>query len=955
MTSVPYRGAMVGREHQLSRIVNFTLDLEREECSGIIFLWAPPGIGKTRLVIEVDKSIPQRDFVFIEGNHAAGSAPFSDFLQSWFNLDPGAAPEDNLDTFNSIWEGLLLNLEIGFEKKSRKINMELEASRPYFEYLLGLCLDENSIVYQLEPAQRAAKTSQALVTFIDVLSLLDPLVVVLENIQWFSWDDKVTAKRIAESTSGSPRVLIVTGRPDEHGNRPEFPEIALYVRADTIFLDGLPESSISSFVKEFGIGSPEEKLVEFLWDRAGGVPLFLEQMIDYLNETNSIRNSSDELRLETSAEEIPVTIRDMFISRMLFMPDSFRNVAMAASVLGGSFRKSDIEAMLEVESVDSDLNAGVEKRIFSMEGSSGSFSHILFHDWIIEMSPAAELQRFHIKAGEIFEKESESYPLPSRLEKISEHYLSGGNTEKAVCFMEQAAVMYADNFDNRAATGLYRKLIPMLDEPRKTRAELQLSEVYRNLGLLNEGTELLSCTLDRLHEYSSVDRYLEALVMLKLSTHMGLSGKLKEAEEMLRESLKVFEADDDIENQAIAVKQLGMIVRSAGRMDEAVVLVEKSIELARETCNPSLICESLYWAAITYRQTGDYRKMKECTEEQVMLAKETGSIRNTISGYDNLMRVHIYNRDYVDAEKVYEKLISLAEKTDNWAALSTATSKLGIIHLRRGEWESATECFKKCVDLTEKTGNHRAKCAALGNLAHASISMEDTVSGLKYSTELIDTASSIGFRTGLMSGYARMGYIFSLRGDYESALECIQTQIEHAETLRDVRNLSDGWATISDIQFKLNEIPDSIASIDKALEFSFKADDMLLYSSQLTQKGRILFMDGRKQEAEDFLNRALALMEGRKEREKLVFRCRLYLKAIRAETNPGLSDEILEITKEAPDNHLKGEAYYCHWKLTGSRRSAAEAAGLLTAKKSSFPQPVSRRMLDDIKNSCSCL
>ncbi|RKX63395.1 MAG: hypothetical protein DRP42_07690, partial [Tenericutes bacterium] len=170
----------------------------------------------------------------------------------------------------------------------------------------------------------------------------------------------------------------------------------------------------------------------------------------------------------------------------------------------------------------------------------------------------------------------------------------------------------------------------------------------------------------------------------------------------------------------------------------------------------------------------------------------------------------------------------------------------------------------------------------------------------------------IGFRTGLMSGYARMGFIFSLRGDYESALDCIQTQIEHAEYLHDIRNLSHGWEMITDIQFKLNEIPESIASIDRAIEYSMKASDMKLYSDQLALKGRILFLSGRRGEAEEFLIEALSHTEGRKGREKLVFRCRLYLKVIKADADQENPAEILEMVDEAPDTCCKCEAYYCH-------------------------------------------
>jgi tetratricopeptide (TPR) repeat protein len=936
---------MVGREHQLSRAVRFISSLEMENSNGILFFWAPPGIGKTRLVAEVKKSIPQREFILIEGDSGAGSAPFSDFLESWFNLDPVAPPEDNLEAFSSIWEGLLLNLEIN---KLKDIRMELEEAGTYIEYLLGLNSDKDSIAFRLEPAQRAEKTGLALVTFFNVLAALDPVVLVIENVQWFSPEDMLTVKRIVENSSGFPMALIVTGRPDENGDVPDFPNIDSYVKTDTIFLDGLPEHSIKSFVEELGAGSPNEALVEFLWDRAGGVPLFLEQAVDYLSETGSIESNGDELLLKTAVAEIPVSIRDMFISRMLFMPDSVREVAMAASVLGNSFRRYDIEEMVERESVDSDLMAGAAKRIFTLEGSSCSFSHVLFRDWTSELAPAEELSVLHLRAGRILEKESELYPSPSRMEKISDHYLFGGENEKAAFFMERAAAAYADSFENRSASRLYRKLIPMLDEPGKTRLELQLSDVYKNEGLLTEGTKLLSGTLERIRNLQSIDTHLEALVMLKFGIQLGSSGKLKESEEILRNCLEVFEECDDIENQSVAVRQLSVAVRSSGRTAEAVSLVERSLELARESGNTRLICASLYWSTITYRQTGDYRKMKECTEEQVKLAEESGIIKSIIAGYDNLMRIHIYNRNYDAAIEVHDKLRNAAEKTANWAALSTATSKLGIVHLRRNEWNAAMECFRQCVNLSEKTGNLRAKCAALGNLAHASIALEDFGSALKYSTELIDTASAIGFKTGLMSGYARMGYIFSLRGDYESALDCLQTQLEHAESLHDIRNLSDGWATIADIQFKLNKIPDSIASIDKAMEYSLKADDMLLYSGQLAYRGRILFMSGSKREAEGFLKKALSLIEGKKGREKRIFRCRLYLKAIKAEADPALSDEILKMVNEAPDTYLRGEAYYYHWKLTGNSHSARKAVDLLTRSAGSLPQPVLQRLLDDL-------
>ena len=126
---------------------------------------------------------------------------------------------------------------------------------------------------------------------------------------------------------------------------------------------------------------------------------------------------------------------------------------------------------------------------------------------------------------------------------------------------------------------------------------------------------------------------------------------------------------------------------------------------------------------------------------------------------------------------------------------------------------------------------------------------------------------------------------------------------------------------------------------------------MLLYSTQLTLKGRILFLSGMKREAEEYLKEALTHIEGRKGREKPAFRCRLYLDVIKAQSDPESSSKILELLDCAPDSCCKGETYYCHWKLTADGLSASRAAELLTESIGSLQQPVIQRLLDDLSVS----
>lgn len=951
MTITPaalYRGAMVGRERQLAHAVSFLSELEMGDSPGILCYWAPAGIGKTRLVREIDANLPEFEFIFLEADQVPGTDPFAEFFRSWFSFDPRSSNESNSMTFRDVWDGLLLNLELQNDYSVHQLTDELRTARPFLESISGLEQSPGSIVHQLEPSQRAEKIKTSITSFFTALSILRPVVMVFENTQWLSRESFLIFERILNAASGYPLAFIATGRPDDDGIQPVFPSNSSF-KSEVIFLDGLPRDSITSFVMELNGLSPDEALVEFLWDRAGGVPLFLEQAVDYLTEMNLVIRKRDHLLLSESATDITGSIKDMFLTRIRLMPDSFRRVTCAASVLGKSFDPCVLAHITGAVHIEDELTSGVQMHIFKRDGSSFSFAHVLFREWAIELSSPSKLEKLRLKAGQVLEAQSGKNTSASRFEEIASHFQFGGDNLKAAIYLRKAAGAYAENFENQVAASLYRRLTSILGEPEKTEADLDLADVYKNAGLLKDGIDLLMKTMERICGNALIDDSLKARVMLKLGTNFGSAGNLKQAEEMLRQSLEVFTGNNDIRNMSIAVRQLGMTVRSAGRTEEAVSLVEESIDLAYKSGLPREICASLYWAAITYRLTGQFDLMRKCTEEQVEVAQKSGLLRSIIAGYDNLMRVHIYNRDYDSAVEVHGKLKEAATKTANWAALSTATSKLGIIHLRKGENEKAIECFRSCVTLSQKTGNLRAECAALGNIAGAYIGLEDPDNALTYSTRLIDTSARMGFKTGLMSGYARMGYVFSLKGDYESAIDCIQTQIEHAESLGDSRNLSDGWASIAGIQLQLDETEAAIESVNKALENSRKASDMVLCGSQLELRGKLLVMAERLDEAEKDLLEALELTEGRKGRDKLIFSCYLYLEVIRAaKGEQNASERILDMLEDAPDCNSKAEALYNHWKLTGNPESASGSRILLEEMYQGKQPPIIEKWLESL-------
>ncbi|MFO8184030.1 MAG: AAA family ATPase [Candidatus Aegiribacteria sp.] len=932
---------MVGREPELARALRFASELDKGPSGGILHIWAPPGVGKTRLVQEMERSLPDWSFVFIYGEPSPGSSPFSDFLQRWFGVDPSLDRKTNLRAFGEVWEGLLLNSKAGTNGSAMAGPDELDRSRLWLERLAGLSGSDPSPLRGCEPRQARERTTRALVHFFDLLACQGPLAVVLENTQWFSDRELDSAAGIIRDGTAPSRMFVVTGRQDPGGDTPVLPGTPPLMSSMHMELKGLPRNQIPEIVCGPGGPAPDEALLDYLWTVAGGVPLFIHQTVDFLKLNGSLDQTDGKLILSIPPEDLPSSIRSVFGYRMAMLPRQAGRAVLAASVLGSVFRTGVLRSMLTRQEFSAAAEGGSLAGILLLEGDTGRFEHALLREWTAELAGEEDMEELHLLAAGAMEKEYGAPATPDVLERVATHYMLGGRKKQAAPHFRRAAAGYAENYENEGAARLYRKLIDLLDDPGRAEAELDLYEVYKNGGLLKEGMELLSGTLDRIAA-GGADPELEARIRLKLGSCLGSAGELGRAEELVGQALRVFISCSDLENRTVAERQLGMILMSSGRMEEALEYIDGSVEMARRTGNPGLLCASLYWAAIACRETGDHKRMEALTREQVELAERSGLTRSIIAGYDNLMRIHIYRREYTAAKRVHRKLRKAAEDTANWAALNTATSKMGIIHLRTGETEKASDCFRRCVFLSRRTGNLRALCAALGNLAHCFIEMKDTASAIRYSTELIDRSGEIGFRSGLMSGYARMGYILLMMGDRHSALECFETQIEHAEALKDTRNISDGWAKIADIQFSMGDMEGALLSIDRALEHSGRAGDMLLRGSQLAQRGKYLFVRGSYEQARAPFLEALEQNAGRKGREEVVRRCRLFLAALDG-------TEVLDMLGEAKTPEEEADCCFCQWIVSGMMEFAERARSVLE----SSGQPGSHSMLQALPEAGS--
>ncbi|MBD3277204.1 MAG: AAA family ATPase, partial [Candidatus Aegiribacteria sp.] len=241
-------GVMVGREHQLSRSVSFMSDSLANGFGRSLFIWGRAGLGKTRMVNEIERSLSRTGFLCVRGEDSVGSSPFRRTIAGWFGTGSGGGEQAEAESFESVLEGMLLNLSIS----SSGMHDELKKAAPWLRCFLGIGDWKSELPEDLEAVQRKNLVGRAVSVFFRSVAAISPLVVVTEDIHRFSGDDLDLTCSIARQISSSPLCLVLTGRPHEMKRHSGLEELESSSSSETLRLRGLSRSELEVFVRLHG-------------------------------------------------------------------------------------------------------------------------------------------------------------------------------------------------------------------------------------------------------------------------------------------------------------------------------------------------------------------------------------------------------------------------------------------------------------------------------------------------------------------------------------------------------------------------------------------------------------------------------------------------------------------------------------------------------------------------------
>ncbi len=731
----------IGREREASELT--------ARCAGLtdgqgvaVLIRGEPGVGKSRLAHEMRHVAVDEQLSWID----CSCSPYTQMSVLWpvvqvIEQGIGVKREDEpAARFDRLRAGL------------DAAGVDLPDAEGLVATLLGI---PGPPLPALSPERRLERTIEVLVAWVLALSRQQPLVLLVDDVQWSDPTTLDLLERLLDQVADSPLFLLMTARAD-------FTDPWIDNRSLTrIELEPFSELDIRRLVDAVsGERSLPEPVVERIVDAAAGIPLFAEEMGRSVLESGLLVAGDGrwELTSPVADVEIPHTLQGSLLARLDRLGPA-KGVAQVAAVIGRDFR---LDLLIEVSGLDPDVLTELTERLVESaivveeEGGlerSFYFRHILIQEVAYESLLRRTRRTLHGRVAQLLRAHLDRGATVAP-EVVARHFEAAGAGRDAVEHYQLAASQAAEGSGYREAVFFLRRGIDLVGgEPEgldELEIEMQLSlgsAIMATKSYADPEIEIAYERARELCEHLGNDERV-GLALAGLSIYYINRGETSLGATLAERVLDIASAYGDDTLELLGRVQLGLARHYLGEAEDSLGHSLRALE----------VYDRERHAVIAQRFGTDH-----------------GVAANCFAAWGYL------TRGYLDQGlRHMDEAVALAEELGQPFNLAYALTFRATAHWERGESEATFHDAHRARELAEEQGfDWWAVIGGLWETAELVVAEGDT-SALPRLLELATAASEFGNRGGSTTVMALVANAFRATGDLETARAFVDMALEES-------------------------------------------------------------------------------------------------------------------------------------------------------------------------------
>jgi class 3 adenylate cyclase/tetratricopeptide (TPR) repeat protein len=835
---------MIGRDAEMHALRGAIIKLRQGE-GKIISVIGEAGLGKSRLLAELraaptplpEAKSPVR---WLEGRSlsyetAAPYAPIVRLLSDYFALDAGWSDAQKLEHIKANLAAFMPDLT--------------SMVAPYLAALLGISLagEEAERVRYLNPPQMRARTSQALLAFIEQLAAQQPLVLIVDDLHWSDSASLDLLQELLSLTERSPLLIVTLFRPDKDapswpyhlGAAETFGARTSNPRYLAIELNPLAgEASREIAANLLRVEALPEMARTLIMDKAEGNPFYVEEIIRTLLEADMLTWADEawQTAQEFANFAVPDTLAGVITARLDRLDPETKMAVQAAAVIGRQFDLGTLAAILDTPETLEPALAELQARDMIGETSQTpyplyQFTHALLQETVYASLLLSSRRALHLQVAGYYEEMGANYSsdiVQQWSGETARHFLAAGEEARALPYLVGAGDWAASAYAMPEAGAFYRQALAILDNLTEYQLEVAqrayegLASTFTLTGDVPAAQETYQAMLKLAREVDYAPMEVSALNKIAFIA-ATLHGDLEEAETLLAESERIARKYNYLAGLAeLHTIQCGVCL-ATGDFDGAVGHFDQSADLGRQLDLEEPLLFGITHTATTLMSMTRYEEGWQKAQEARQLAQRLGNRKYLAEILTQpFVDYHISQGDLEAAKQSAAEGLEIAAPIGATVAEFQGHLQLALLARWQGQYDEALAHLNHLdrASITFPAPGFRLLPLAMLGAATLEISDELLKRSLAYQAgalEILQSGATIGFGS---LAWQELAFSRLAAGDLQMAGEYLNNGLAASDSfMYFVRpSLLAGQALLALAQDQLAEAEDHIAEARSFVE-----------------------------------------------------------------------------------------------------------------------------------------
>src|SRR6516162_8836348 len=721
-----------------------------------VMIVGEPGIGKSRLVQEFRAQLDDTPHSWIEwgSSQLLQNTPLHPLL-GWGRArfgGPEVAPERRLAELESVLA---------------HIKLDAAAHAPLVAPLVDIPVPPERVP-RLPPDEVHGRQLAAMAAWAIADARAQPLVLVFEDLQWFDPTSIDLVRALSDRGAQVPLLILATARPEFRS------PWSLRPHHSIISLTPLDDAQVHLMIAKLAYQRTlSTEVIKGVSERAGGVPLFVEEVTRLLLERGE----------QGGARAIPPTLRQSLAARLDRL-GSGREVAQIGAVLGRSFsyvvlRNVASQAALVDpgraglgEASDKEFDEGLlqialghllDADLLFVEGVPPEaiyrFKHALIRDAAYDSLLKSRRQTLHRRAAAALIEANEEP------EAIARHFTEAGLDNLAIEWWSKAGEDALRRSAYKEAIAHLGKAIAMAEKAERAATQqgvgdagissrlLKLHTDYGHAAMWLKGfaADEMGAAYARASELAGsaggADARFVAYYAQSLTGFMR--GQHRQARETAEAFLREAESEGRPTEAGVARRVLGYVLLKLGDLQAARSVLERAL--------------------------GDYINERDSDT----LFRFGNDTQVSATNFLALTEWHLGELDH--ARQLTDRSTRRAAELGHVAAIASALFFRAVLESRRDDFSSTRLAVERLLALTEEHNlkTYADMCQMFANWVRGrEVDPESGALGLR---QALESYVGLGNKSGAPAFYGMLAELEAMTGGYDRAL----TQIDQGLAMAD--------------------------------------------------------------------------------------------------------------------------------------------------------------------------